>query len=184
MERINLKTLSSLPMPPTDSQPSVADPLSLAHIRREYKNVVTVGERSTNSFPSLRILQVAPARRRRTDAEIDTFRALIPCRARGGFSIYAPPPQVFSLIAGKRRLAGPPFLAYLILHLFANFVKISTPCHFRLGHQVRSKDPAPKNIELATKNICRVIDMKLSGISQGDRIYITYMAWIFFIFLT
>ena len=66
------------------------------------------------------IIKLASNKKRQTNAEIDEIEAAIerllnPRPAGGGK--FCPPPG-FSQIAGKRRRAAPPYLAYLIPHQF------------------------------------------------------------------
>ena len=63
----------------------------------------------------------------------------------GGAFERPPPPSCFSMIAKKtaaRSAAG--FTPTLPPIFSATFVKISTQCHVRSGHQVRSSDPTTK----------------------------------------
>ena len=66
-------------------------------------------------------------------------------RPAGGGGVWAPPPLRFfedSEKTAARSAAG--FSPTLPPIFSATFVKISTKCHMRSGHQVRSTDPTTK----------------------------------------
>ena len=97
-----------------------------------------------------------------------------PRRAGGRF--YAPP-SGFSQIAGKRRRAAPPNLAYLFSHLF----RISCPKISTIWPKVRSPGHfewpyLTKSLNLHQSYNCWAIDIKVSGVDEGDSIYKTYIS--------
>ena len=63
----------------------------------------------------------------------------------GGGRLNAPPPlRFFEASENPAALRAAGFLPTLPPIFSARFVKISTQCHVRSGHQVRSSDPTTK----------------------------------------
>ena len=87
------------------------------------------------------------------------------------------PPCGFSQIAGKRRRAAPPNFAYLFSQHFRTLCENFDP----MWPKFRSLDQFEwpnhiKSFNLHQSYNCWAIDMKLSGLSEGDSIDKTYIS--------